>query len=182
MKGVLVCAQERLGAESCGCRHQPWPDLACFHRLPFLQDRLRRTNELVDRLAQSEARASEAEKQAQQKEADLRRKLEELALRRERAVSAVNDDGDFPSLQTSTGDPAEFRFSQLDELRYAINLRSDGLTTALPVAAGLSVAAVVAVGSVALNAKVGETPKSHPGPKLTWPNLRRGLHLSSACR
>ena len=44
----------------------------------------------MDRLAQSEARASEAEKQAQQKEADLRRKLEELALRRERAVSAVN--------------------------------------------------------------------------------------------
>jgi len=137
----------------------------------------------VDRLAQSEARASEAEKQAQQKEADLRRKLEELALRRERAVSAVNDDdGDFPSLQTSAGDPAELRLSQLDELRYAINLRSDGLTTALPVAAGLSVAAVVAVGSVALNAKVGETPMSHPGPKLNWPNLRRGLHLSSACR
>jgi hypothetical protein len=110
----------------------------------------------VDRLAQSEARASEAEKQAQQKEADLRRKLEELALAGERAVSTVNGDGDFPRFETSTGEPAEFRFSQLDELRYAINLRSDDLTTVLPVAAGLSVAAVVAVGSVALNAKVGE--------------------------
>jgi hypothetical protein len=156
LKGVLVCAQERLGAEAAAAATSLGPHLACFHRLPYQQDRLRRTNELVDRLAQSEARASEAEKQAQQKEADLRRKLEELALAGERAVSAVNGDGDFPRFETSTGEPAEFRFSQLDELRYAINLRSDDLTTVLPVAAGLSVAALVAVGSVALNAKVGE--------------------------
>lgn len=79
----------------------------------------------MDRLAQSEARASEAEKQAQQKEADLRRKLEELALAEERAVSAFNNDGDFSRVQASAGEPPQFRadsaaaarFSQLDELR-----------------------------------------------------------------
>ena len=79
----------------------------------------------MDRLAQSEARASEAEKQAQQKEADLKRKLEELALAEERAVSAVSDDDDFSRVQASAGEPPQFRadsaaaapFSKLDELR-----------------------------------------------------------------
>jgi hypothetical protein len=166
----------------------------------------------VDRLAQSEARASEAEKQAQQKEADLRRKLEELAQAEERAVSAVNDDDHFSRMQASVGEPphlpadsaAAARFSQLDELRctplrcirhespwalcgsgscwlasatctrddrfptrYVTTFLPDDLTTALPVAAGLSVAAAVAVGSVALNAKVGGTPLTHPSPNTS---------------
>ena len=182
-----------------------------FAATPHLQDRLRRTNELVDRLAQSEARASEAEKQAQQKEADLKRKLEELALAEERAISAVSDDDDFSHVQASAGEPPQFRadsaaaapFSKLDELRCtkgplgtpplssgscwlvsaactcddlsptryatiflpdATTFLPDDLTSVLPVAAGLSVAAAVAVGSVALNAKVGETPLTHPSP------------------
>ena len=166
----------------------------------------------MDRLAQSEARASEAEKQAQQKEADLKRKLEELALAEERAVSAVSDDDDFSRVQASAGEPPQFRadsaaaapFSKLDELRCtkgplgtpplssaactcddlfptryattflpdATTFLPDDLTSVLPVAAGLSVAAAVAVGSVALNAKVGETPLTPPKPntQLIRPN------------
>ena len=179
----------------------------------------------MDRLAQSEARASEAEKQAQQKEADLRRKLEELALAEERAVSAVNNEGEFSRVQASAGEPPQFRadsaaaarFSQLDELRctalrcirhlrpwaasaatarvgssaplaptvlfsptrYATSFLPDAtaflpddLTSVLPIAAGLSVAAAVAVGSVALNVEVGETPPTYPSPNTQLVRLK----------
>lgn len=113
-------------------------DIASVRRFPTSQDQRRRTTELVNRLAQSEARASEAEKKAQQKEADLQRKLEELAQAEERAVierdvssraqaseaeeRAVNNDDGFSRVQASVGGPLRRAdtavaapFSKLDE-------------------------------------------------------------------
>ena len=48
----------------------------------------------------------------------------------------------------------------------------DDLTSVLPIAAGLSVAAAVAVGSVALNVEVGGTPLTYPSPNTQLVRLK----------